>query len=76
MDRHGTIVPSFKTSKAGRLKLILENGEYKTIAEDKQPDKEDQLRTVFENGNLLVDEIFENIKERIISNKQVEYVEE
>ena len=76
MDRHGTITPSFKTSKAGRLKLILENGEYKTVTQDKKPDKEDQLKTVFKNGKLLVDETFENIKGRLISHKQAEYVEE
>lgn len=60
-----------KKSKPGVLALIQHsNGIYETIpVKDwntvKYPNK---LRTVFENGDLLIDETFEEIRSRIIKN--------
>lgn len=45
------ITDSGKRSKMGRLKLIIENGQYKTVGENEPG--EDQLVTVFENGEVL-----------------------
>ena len=57
-----------KKSKAGRLKLVLDNGIYKTIRleENNLPD---QLVTVFENGELLVDQTFAEIRTRVHGNE-------
>jgi nicotinamide phosphoribosyltransferase len=51
-----------KMSKKGRLKLINDNGTIKTVNEN-QPGK-DLLVTVFENGELLVEYNFDEIRER------------
>jgi nicotinamide phosphoribosyltransferase len=52
-----------KASKRGRLKLIKnDEGMYSTVRED-HPGV-DQLITVFENGELVVDQSFEDIRER------------
>ncbi len=54
---------SVKNSKRGRLKLISDyTGEYTTISAS-GPGK-DMLRTVFENGTLVVSESFETIRSR------------
>lgn len=52
-----------KKSKAGRLKLVKDNGSYKTIRleENNLPNL---LVPVFENGNLLIDQTFEQIRYR------------
>jgi nicotinamide phosphoribosyltransferase len=62
MNEEGEIIPSFKTSKAGRLKLIIQNGQYSTVTEEK-PGK-DLLETVFENGELKKNYTFEEIRHR------------
>lgn len=52
-----------KKSKKGRLKLLVnDNFEYKTVPIESEG--EDQLRTVFKNGKLLIDDSFEDIKKR------------
>ncbi len=51
-----------KKSKKGRLKLIKNNSEFKTVKIDEPG--EDMLKTVFKNGKLLIDDDFESIKER------------
>lgn len=55
-----------KASKAGRLKLIIIDGEYKTVREDEYPEYEDILVTVFENGELVnelnFNQVIENCK--------------
>ncbi len=53
---------SSKKSKKGRLKLIKDDDNYRTVSIDS--DGEDCLQTVFENGKLLIDDNFEAIKER------------
>lgn len=56
-----------KRSKSGRLDLIRDhNGEFKTV---ELPDgqithKDSIMRTVYENGKLLIDESFDEIRER------------
>lgn len=60
MNEKGEIIPSFKVSKAGRLKLIKENGKYKTVAESTTG--EDLLQTVFENGEVKKSYTFEEVR--------------
>ena len=50
------------TIKAGRLKLINVNGQFKTVNQDAEPDFADHLKTVFENGELLNTITFEQAK--------------
>src|SRR5436190_5464311 len=64
MDEHGKLKQSFKKSKAGRLKLILTESGYKTIKADEQCEYEDQLVTVFENGEIKNETSFEAVRER------------
>jgi nicotinamide phosphoribosyltransferase len=57
-----------KRSKAGRLKLVNDGGTWSTVrAEDPRPDA---LRTVFRNGNLVVDQTFAEIRARVRSSDQ------
>lgn len=49
-----------KKSKKGRLKLILKDNEYHTVNLDEQG--EDLLVTVFENGEILKDYTFDEVK--------------
>lgn len=43
----------FKASKAGRLALILEDGEYKTVPRESVSPEQNLLKPVFRNGKLL-----------------------
>ena len=66
------ITDAGKTSKRGRLDLIRdENGEYKTVklenAETRAAENS-QLRTVFENGELLIDDNLDAIRQRTIKS--------
>jgi nicotinamide phosphoribosyltransferase len=75
IDENGNRVPSFKQSKAGRLKLMKkklkdmtpeeqeEFFEYFT-QEHSQDETGDELVTVFENGYLLKEWTFEEIREK------------
>jgi nicotinamide phosphoribosyltransferase len=62
LNEKGELVQSFKTSKAGRLKLITEQNTYRTVSETDAG--EDVLQTVFENGVLKKSYTFEEIKEK------------
>lgn len=62
MDAQGNITPSFKKSKAGRLKLVKINGIFKTVNEQEHIELADELHTVFENGKLLNTITFEQVK--------------
>lgn len=53
---------SSKKSKTGRFKLIEDDGSFKTISIDDEGD--DILRTVFNDGKLLVDEKYCDVKLR------------
>ena len=57
-----------KKSKAGRLKLVLDNGIYKTIRVEEN-NLPDELVTVFENGELLVDQTFSEVRDRVHGNE-------
>lgn len=62
------ITDSGKNSKKGRLDLIkTEAGEYETVkleTADKRAAENSQMRTVFENGELLVDDSLDEIRSR------------
>jgi nicotinamide phosphoribosyltransferase len=62
------VTDSGKISKRGRLDLILdEKNEYKTIRlenTDVIAKENSQLRTVYENGELLIDDCLEEIRKR------------
>lgn len=67
-----------KVSKEGRLGLVHECGlgscGYRTIPEQFADEKGNVLRTVYENGDLLVEDTFEEIRERA-ALKETEYTE-
>ncbi len=56
---------SSKKSKTGRFKLINENNSFKTISIDEEGT--DCLRTVFRNGEILVEDKFGDIKKRALN---------
>jgi nicotinamide phosphoribosyltransferase len=66
MNEQGELVTSFKTSKAGRLKLIQTETGLKTVNESERGD--DILKTVFENGEIKKSFTFEEIRERASIN--------
>ena len=56
---------SSKKSKTGRFKLIRQNNSFKTVSIDDEG--EDYLHAVFENGKLLIDEKFSDVKQRALN---------
>ncbi|HZY80402.1 MAG TPA: nicotinate phosphoribosyltransferase [Cyclobacteriaceae bacterium] len=62
MNEDGKLIPSFKVSRAGRLKLLRRNDELKTVAEGDEG--KDILETIFENGELKKSYTFEEIRDR------------
>ena len=53
-----------KVSKKGILDLIYENGEFKTVNIEKdKPHKNSIMQTVFENGKILKEYTFEEVRE-------------
>jgi nicotinamide phosphoribosyltransferase len=62
MDAQGNITPSFKKSKGGRLKLVKINGIFKTVNGQEHSELENELYTVFENGELINIISFEQVK--------------
>ncbi len=61
------ITDSGKNSKRGRLDLILKDGKYETVKlKDSETISADnsQLQTVFENGELMIDDNLEEIRKR------------
>jgi nicotinamide phosphoribosyltransferase len=65
MDSQGRLTESFKKSKAGKLKLVKINSAYRTVNINELPDAVDQLQTVFENGILLKDYDFAELRSRL-----------
>jgi nicotinamide phosphoribosyltransferase len=65
IDHQGVLRQSFKRSKSGRLKLIETLDGYKTVKENEMPEYNDQLVTVFENGEILQEQNFEEIRKRL-----------
>ncbi len=69
MTKQGELVKSFKTSKAGKLKLIQTETGLKTVKENERG--EDTLETVFENGEIKKTHTFEKIRERSTTNNLI-----
>ncbi|HEY0065740.1 MAG TPA: nicotinate phosphoribosyltransferase, partial [Flavisolibacter sp.] len=65
LDRHGNLRQSFKKSKAGRLKLVLTGDGYKTVREEELPEYRNELVTVFENGVMVREQEFGEIRSRV-----------
>ncbi|NCD68838.1 nicotinate phosphoribosyltransferase [Mucilaginibacter agri] len=61
MDANGIITPSFKKSKAGRLKLVKTAEGFKTVTQNELPELKDELKIVFENGTLINPVTFETV---------------
>jgi nicotinamide phosphoribosyltransferase len=68
MNAQGSITASFKRSKAGRLKLVKIDDQFKTVNEDDLPGAENLLQTVFENGELINTISFEQVKANVNAN--------
>ena len=66
-----------KKSKEGRLGLVFEGGigpgSYRTLPEELANKKGNILRTVFKNGELLMEDTFQEIRDRAVL-KEIEYV--
>lgn len=71
VDSHGKLVQSFKKSKAGQLKLIRTDAGYQTVRKETNTGYEDQMITVFENGEIINTVSFEEIRERAVVVKEV-----
>jgi nicotinamide phosphoribosyltransferase len=69
MNAKGEMIKSFKTSKAGRLKLIETSEGIKTVSENERGD--DMMQTVFENGELKANHTFEEIRQRVMLNQMI-----
>lgn len=67
LDAKGALHRSFKGSKGGRLKLVRDEQGYRTVREDAAPQHDDQLVTVFENGMLLNEQSYADIRARALS---------
>lgn len=52
-----------KASKRGRLALVMEEGKYYTVSHDGHV-AHDILRMVYRNGDLMIDDTFEEIRKR------------
>ena len=68
-----------KKSKAGILELVSKNGIYKTITDIELTGHissgwTQELRPIFENGHLLIDEDFESIRTRTLENLQSKFI--
>ena len=63
INEKGERVKSFKKSKAGRLKLVKNNGVFETI-QHCQDFSGDILVPIFENGHILKEWTFEEVRER------------
>ena len=53
---------SIKKSKTGKLKLVIVDGEYKTVQENEYPELPNELIEVFRDGELLVEYTFDEIR--------------
>ncbi len=58
------VTDSAKDSKKGRLTLIKEDGNFKTIDAGFLGDRKEELHVVFEDGHLVIDYPFSHVRER------------
>ncbi|HYF68710.1 MAG TPA: nicotinate phosphoribosyltransferase [Ohtaekwangia sp.] len=63
LNADGELVKSFKTSKAGKLKLVKVADRYQTT-DVYSNHYDDELQTVFENGTITKQHSFEQVRER------------
>ena len=70
MDSEGNLTESFKKSKGGRLKLVKTDEGFRTVNENDFPELADELVTVFENGELIKEWSFEEVKEQVALSHQ------
>jgi len=70
INKDGTRTKSFKKSKKGHMKLVKIDGEYKTLTNFDEGFQEaiDELIPVFENGEILKEYTFEEIRETARNN--------
>lgn len=59
------ITDTGKRSKKGKLKLIKLDGQYKTVRYEEYPNIQDELVTVFENGDITKEYTLDEIKDNI-----------
>ncbi|MGX5818142.1 nicotinate phosphoribosyltransferase [Chitinophaga lutea] len=62
LDAEGHLRTSFKQSKAGRLKLVHHEKGYTTVGEAERPELPDLLETVFEDGKVVKNFTFEDVR--------------
>ena len=62
MNERGEIVKSFKTSRAGKMKLVKTGDSYQTTGI--HADGKDEMQTVFENGAITKSYSFEEVREK------------
>lgn len=62
LDSKGELRTSFKKSKAGKFKLVKDADGYKTVGAGEFPDLPDVLETVFEDGKLVKDWRFDDVR--------------
>lgn len=56
-----------KRSKKGRLALVKQNGQFKTVARDTVADVDNQLVTVFNNGKIMAEYTLDQVRQRALS---------
>ena len=64
------LTDSGKKSKAGRLDLVRRDGKFETIVIDREDqnshDNFSEMQTVYQNGEVLIDDTFDNIRSRAV----------
>ncbi len=63
--RKSPVTDASKSSKAGRLALVREGGRHRTIGADELGTRENLLAPVFENGEILREWGFDEIRQRL-----------
>lgn len=79
IDEHGNYIKSFKKSKSGRMKLVKTANGYTTITskDDGYESATNELIPVFENGVILKQHTFEEVRERAaVTVEELETVKE
>ena len=57
-----------KRSKKGRLALIKENGQFKTVQRNTLTGDANQLITVFNNGQLVTEYTLDQVRQQALNN--------
>ena len=55
-----------KQSKKGRLSLEMQNGKLTTVTEGKGDASKDELKEVFQNGHMTVEQTFKDVRARAV----------